>query len=160
VHEPLSSLPNHTATVHPSFRPYLHRQHRGQHPNIDCIRPPACQTLVPRPSPQHPPAALPYPILRYMSSTSQSRAVRRRAADRGADALLPPASAGDQGDFAFQSRSLSPLSALLGSCTTIDDEFTAGDKRRLIGGQIQHAIGDICGRASSAEWDTPQPLFP
>src|SRR4030095_2934118 len=55
---------------------------------------------------------------------------------------------------------LSPLPALLGSCTTIDDEFTASDKRRLIGGQIQHAIGDICGRASSAKGDTPQPLFP
>src|SRR4030095_8453850 len=49
---------------------------------------------------------------------------------------------------------------LLGRCTTIDDEFTASDKRRLIGGKIQHAIGDICGRASSAKWDTPQPLFP
>ena len=53
-----------------------------------------------------------------------------------------------------------PLPALLGRCTAINDEFTAGDKRRLLGGKIQHAIGDICGRAGSAEWDTPQPFVP
>ncbi len=49
----------------------------------------------------------------------------------------------------------SPLPALLGRCTAINNEFTAGDKRRLLGGEIQHAIGDIGGRAGSAEGDTP-----
>jgi hypothetical protein len=48
----------------------------------------------------------------------------------------------------------------LGGRTSIDDQFTAGDKRRLIGGEIQHAIGDIFGRAGSAEWDTLQPFVP
>jgi hypothetical protein len=61
----------------------------------------------------------------------------------------------DQGNCDIPSRALfPPLPALLGSCTAIDDEFTASDKRRLVGGKIQHAIGDICGRAGSAEWDT------
>src|SRR3989442_15625491 len=53
-----------------------------------------------------------------------------------------------------------PLPALLGRCTAINNEFTAGDKRRLLGGEIHHAIGDIGGRARSAAGGTPLPLFP
>ena len=49
----------------------------------------------------------------------------------------------------------SPLPALLGRCTAINNEFTTGDKRRFFGGKIQHAIGDICGRAGSAKGDPP-----
>ena len=41
---------------------------------------PVCNLRPLRPSPQGPPEALPYPILRRLSSTSQSRAVLRRAA--------------------------------------------------------------------------------
>jgi len=80
---------------------------------------------------------------------------------RGAAAPLHPASACDQRRLCLPvPPSLPPLPALLGRCTAIDDEFTAGDKRRLIGGKIQHAISDICGRAGSAEWETPQPFVP
>ena len=69
---------------------------------------------------------------------------------------LHPTSACDPGDGAVQSAIAPfPLPALLGCGTAINHEFTAGDKRRLIGGKIQHAIGDIGGRAGSAEGDTP-----
>jgi len=40
----------------------------------------ASQPSVPGPAPQGTPEALPYPILRRLSSTSHSRAVLRRAA--------------------------------------------------------------------------------
>jgi hypothetical protein len=75
---------------------------------------------------------------------------------RDATNSLHPASACAQGACASQSAiAPCPLPALLGRGTAINHEFTAGDKRRLIGGKIQHAIGDIGGRAGSAEGDTP-----
>ena len=55
--------------------------------NPVCISPPRIsQPPVPRPSPQGTPEALPYPILRRLSSTSQSRAAPRYAMLRAARA--------------------------------------------------------------------------
>ena len=41
---------------------------------------------------------------------------------------------------------------LLGCVPAVDDQLCAGDKLGLIGGEVEHAVGDVCRLAHMAQW--------
>ena len=49
--------------------------------------------------------------------------------------------------------------SLLGCRPAIDDQLAPGDEGRLIGGEVQHAVGDILWPSYAAQWYPIEPLL-